>query len=233
MKLILKPILALLVVLSATLSPLHAEISAVDDGSAGSPFLTTRADTPAVGGDVTANDTGASVSVVAGTLTTANGGTVDLRADGTFFFTPGGAAVKALDSGSSLTDTFDYMLAVTAVTAGVTFELDADAGSDNFTWGGKPGIVAATGTSIPAGITMAHNFTGTGATRLDFSGQGQATDYSLSSASFEFWIKADAVNTRQIIFETGTLTTFCLTCLGSQFAGFALFLHYFDTTFPI
>ncbi|BCX46797.1 hypothetical protein HAHE_07050 [Haloferula helveola] len=198
-----KPILRLAFLTPFLLAPLHGDVTAVDDGSGGSPFLTTNSNAPAWGGSVTANDTGTTVTPLAGPITSTEGAAVILLSDGTFYYDPRGvAAARLLASGASLTDTFDYMLTLGNVSSEATETLDATTAENTLTVTGLPAPVAATGTSIPSVVTSAYEFTGSNsADRTNF--QQSPNDASTQDVTFEFWLKPDSVTADQIVMETG------------------------------
>jgi len=198
---------------AGSLEGVHYVAAATDDGSAGSPLLSTSEDnvlnsspTSLLTNDIVDTGAGNVASVLTADATSAAGATISINPnDGTFTFDPTTSnAAQALDDGESLIDTFDYVLLEAAPpTAGITLEMSADTGVNTLGFSGAPlnATVAATGTGVPAGITKAFDFSGTAfATRDDF---GQGGGYNTSSASFEFWIRPDVVDANQTLFETG------------------------------
>ncbi|GAA5479049.1 LamG-like jellyroll fold domain-containing protein [Haloferula helveola] len=194
-----KPILRLAFLTPVLLAPLHGDVTADDDGSVGSPFLSTSANAPAWGGSVTANDSGTIVAPATGRVMSAENARVTLLADGTFLYDPtSSAAARDLASGGTLTDTFDYTLVLGEVVTEANQVLDATATVNSFGFTGLPSIVPATGTSLPPSITSAHEFDGSGgADRGSFDGS------STQDVTLEFWFKPDDVASNQIILETG------------------------------
>jgi len=201
--------------------PVSAAITATDDGSTGVPFTSTDEDTAidtSGGLSVTTNDTTdvPPLSILVHDFHSALGAPVTVNSDGTFTYDPSVATgAQALAGGASVEDTFTYtIIESSSVTSGITLSLDATSGVDTFPWGAKPTAVPATGTSIPSAITEAFEYDGTaGSTRKDFSG---GPDYSLTSASLEFWIRPDVVNANQTIFETGGNGTGSAICINDD-----------------
>ena len=192
-----KPQRPLACLLLAASPSAHAILTAVDDGSVGTPFFSVGQNQIQTGFSVTANDIDFGDVLTFDALSAANAKVI-LALDGSGTFDPRSSGdARALPSGATLIDTFGYTI-LGAITAGVDLELDSDTGVNTFAWASLPALAAASGPGLPSTFTQAYDFDGvTGSTRGSFDANSQ------QSVSFEYWLRPDVVNANQTIFETG------------------------------
>jgi VCBS repeat-containing protein len=178
---------------------------ATDDGSTGTPFGTQNEDalldTSILGSSVLTNDTGSNLIFESSAISSSAGAPVTLNADGTFVHDPRSvAAFQALAAGSSIADTFSYTIYEDPFTTGPTETLNPTTGVNDRGWTPLPAAAAATGTNRPIRITNAYPFSGTQAVANDYQQLGA---YHGADMTLEFWITRTAVNTNEILWETG------------------------------
>lgn len=182
-----------------------AQITAVNDGSTGSPAATTSEDAKInAGPSVSANDSGA-FEIFTSNVTSANGAPVTIDTNpgtaGQFTYDPTkNPAAQALPAGGSLEDTFEYTIIETSnLTPDITGQLNPSLGVNELNWAVLPNTKIPDA-GAPSSFSSVYDYSTTTAasTRAAFTDSGwNSTDVSL-----EFWIKQNTLE-NVTLFETG------------------------------